>query len=252
VSDARSKPTKKQPATPKPRLLTPYDPLTSLVLIVPVFLVYHLGILGLNIRNGTDLVSGLFMELLDRSLAGYVGVTLFVAVGLVVAGVVLRRRDKEVRPLAFGPILLESTILAFLMMFLVNWTMNKLFLADLELLQSGPPAMNPFAKVVMAAGAGLHEELTFRVILFGGMGAGLVRLTKMKPWLAWLLAGVVSSLLFSGIHYVGNLADDFSVTSFVFRALAGGFLAAVYKLRGFAVAVYTHAIYDLIVFFFFA
>ena len=33
-------------------LTTPYDPLTSLVLTIPVFLVYHLGILLVDMRNG--------------------------------------------------------------------------------------------------------------------------------------------------------------------------------------------------------
>ena len=41
-----------------------HDPLTSLVLTVPVFLIYHLGILLIDIKNGVDLVSTLTFAVL--------------------------------------------------------------------------------------------------------------------------------------------------------------------------------------------
>ena len=52
-----------------------------------------------------------------------------------------------------------------------------------------------------------------------------------------------------GIHYIGALGDDFTIASFVFRFLAGVYLTLVFRFRGFAVAVYSHAIYDVIVLF---
>ena len=56
-----------------------HDPLTSLALTVPVFLLYHLGILFVDLRNGVDLVSGLTFQLLHYSMLAYVGTTLAVA-----------------------------------------------------------------------------------------------------------------------------------------------------------------------------
>ena len=104
-------------------------------------------------------------------------------------------------------------------------------------------------KLVMAAGAGFHEELIFRVLLFGGCFALLSRLPLWPKWAAIMAAAVTMALLFSAIHYIGPMSDTFQLTSFFFRFLAGLYLTAVYYLRGFAVAVYTHTIYDLIVFF---
>ncbi|GAB5549313.1 MAG: CPBP family glutamic-type intramembrane protease [Sandaracinaceae bacterium] len=220
-----------------------HDPLTSLLLTIPIFLLYHLGILLIQLRNGVDLVSGLTFELLEHSLLGYVGLTLGYAAAIAGAAWWLRRKGK-IRPTEWLPVLGESVVLALLMSFTVGWATHQLF--DW---QAGPPAMNPLEKLVMAAGAGFHEELVFRVGLFAGGTWALHRGLKMKEWKAALIAGLVSSVIFSGIHYVGSFGDPFRLDSFFFRALAGVYLAVVYRFRGFAVAVYTHTIYDLIVFF---
>ena len=219
-----------------------HDPLTGLVMTVPVFLVYHLGILLVDLRNGADLVTGVALALLDFSSLAYVAVTLAFAAGIVGAAAWLRGRSR-IEPRELVPVLLESLVLAMLMAFTVGLAVERLFAA-----QVGPRPLGPLEKLVMACGAGFHEELLFRVVLFGG-GVELLRRVGRSPLRALLVAGVVSSLLFSAAHYVGSLGDALRATSFVFRFLSGAFLAAVYRLRGFAVAVYTHTLYDLLVFF---
>ncbi len=220
-----------------------HDPLTGLLLTIPVFLLYHLGILAIDLRNGVDLVSTLTFELLDRSLLAYVGVTIGYAAAIALAVYVLRRRG-SIKPAELLPVLGESVLLAVVMLFLVGWATHQLF--DW---QAGPRAMGPLEKVVMAAGAGFHEELVFRVGLFAGGTLALRKLAKLSEARSAWIAAIASSLIFSGVHYVGPLGDDFQLISFTFRFLAGLYLAAVYRFRGFAVAVYTHAIYDVIVFF---
>ncbi|MEM1413751.1 MAG: CPBP family glutamic-type intramembrane protease [Myxococcota bacterium] len=228
-------------------LPTKPDPLTSLVLVIPVFLVYHLGILVIDLRNGVDLVSQATFALLEQSLLAYVGVTLGLAACLVGALAFLRQRGK-VRPVALFPVLAESTALAFGMLVSVGWASAKLFMV-LPLVDGARP-LGPVEKLVMSAGAGFHEELVFRVILYGGM-AELGRRGRegRRPLTAILGAALLSSLLFSAVHYIGSLSDAFTFASFFFRFLAGVYLVTVYELRGFAVAVYTHTIYDLLVFF---
>lgn len=225
-----------------------HDPLTSLLLTIPIFLLYHLGILLISMRNGVDLVSGLTFELLERSLLAYIGVTIGYAVAIVIAVGVLRKKG-HVKPAEWLPVLGESALLAVVMSFTVGWATQQIF--DWQV---GPPAMGPLEKLVMAAGAGFHEELVFRVGLFAGGTWLLNRFTKLGETKSALIAALVSSLIFSGIHYVGPYGDPYwpllpFLASFTFRALAGLYLAAVYRFRGLAVAVYTHTIYDLIVFF---
>ena len=55
-----------------------------------------------------------------------------------------------------------------------------------------------------------------------------------------LVAG--SSLLFSAAHHI---VEPFSLTAFVFRTVAGAMFAILFLFRGFAVAAWTHALYDL-------
>ena len=74
------------------------------------------------------------------------------------------------------------------------------------------------------------------------------KIWKNDSLLLVLSAAFVSSLIFSAVHYIGPLADDFAIGSFVFRFLAGCYFAAIFRLRGFAVAVYAHAIYDIGIF----
>ncbi len=57
--------------------------------------------------------------------------------------------------------------------------------------------------------------------------------------------GIAESLAFSAWHYTGALGDGFEMSSFVFRAVCGLILTAIFAFRGFAPAVWTHALYDV-------
>ncbi len=232
-------------------LLTPYDPLTGLVLTIPVFLAYHLGILFVDLRNGADLVTSTMREVLDRSVGAYVALTLAVALGLFVAGRTLRKGQHRIDRGALVRVVSESAIWAALMMIVVGGVVTRLFhgaIAAEPALQIGRMTLGPLERVVMAAGAGFHEELLFRVGLFTG-GAWLVsQATKDRARAQWIAAPIAAAV-FSAAHYVGALGDTFTLASFTFRALAGLWFTLVYRFRGFAVAVYTHTLYDLFVFF---
>ena len=110
-----------------------------------------------------------------------------------------------------------------------------------------PTVAGVFASVVMALGAGFYEEVLFRAGLFG-VGALLVKKlagSGTKTFVILACWALVEAAIFSGWHYVGALGDGFSIQSFVFRAVCGLVLTAIFAFRGFAPAVWTHAIYDL-------
>ena len=100
---------------------------------------------------------------------------------------------------------------------------------------------------MLSIGAGLYEETVFRLVLMGGGFYALTRWAKLGPWAAAGIALLASSFIFSAVHYIGPLGDAFEIGSFLFRFFAGVVLAAIFYVRGFAIAVYTHAIYDIIV-----
>jgi membrane protease YdiL (CAAX protease family) len=61
------------------------------------------------------------------------------------------------------------------------------------------------------------------------------------------VAGIISALIFSLCHYIGQYGDAFELGSFLYRATAGIVLGAIYVTRGFGVAAGTHAVYDIFV-----
>ena len=153
--------------------------------------------------------------------------------------------DGRLRATFFGGMFVESAIYALFFGVAVNRVMEALL--PQGLLQVGGGRGGPIFNLTMALGAGIYEELFFRVIVMGGMALLLVRWGKLSPFAGWLIAAFVSSLVFSAFHYVGALGDPFELQSFMFRFVAGLLLAGLYGLRGFGIAVWTHALYDVLV-----
>ncbi|MCH8961515.1 MAG: CPBP family intramembrane metalloprotease, partial [Bacteroidetes bacterium] len=103
-----------------------------------------------------------------------------------------------------------------------------------------------WTKLALSIGAGLYEELLFRVLLVGGLYL-LLKNVLSQNTAAYMIAAIVGALLFSAVHYIGALGDAFTVSSFMFRFLFGLALNVVFLVRGFGVAAWTHALYDVMI-----
>ena len=103
-----------------------------------------------------------------------------------------------------------------------------------------------FARLIAFCGAGLYEEVLFRLLMLPAVAWGLERIGT-PPSSSVLWSAVITSLLFSAAHYVGPLGDSFELYSFTFRVVAGLFFALLFLLRGFGIAAGTHFFYDLLV-----
>jgi len=214
-----------------------------LVMTIPLLVLYELGLLvvGLDVLNGADVVT---QEILN--LFGQVGFLTFNAALLLGfgVGVVLLKRRKRFDFRFFGPLLVESTLYGFTMGFLIIALLDetRLLLDETGLL--GPTLETGMLRnIVLSAGAGLHEELLFRLAMIPGLLALWKRITQVggRP-LAIIFAVVTSSLLFSLAHF---MAEDPNWYRFAYRAAAGLVFAIVFLTRGFAVAAYTHTMYDI-------
>jgi membrane protease YdiL (CAAX protease family) len=219
------------------------DGLTSAILVFPLFLIYQLGILSGRGQNGVDFVTRSLIEVSRRDLTNYL-IVLGSMLAVYAAVVVILRKRGSFDPRVFGPMLLESCFYALVMGSIILFVMQGFF-GVLPGLSTGGGGRSPLDVLVISAGAGFHEELIFRVIVMGGLAWLLTGITGKKR--AWLIALVLSSLLFSLAHHVGPSGEAFRFQAFVYRALAGAFFAAVYQVRGFAVAAWTHALYDVYV-----
>jgi hypothetical protein len=213
----------------------------ALILIAPLLVLYEVGLLLTNFQalNGVD-----FATIIVFHFGGAEGLLVFNLLVLIGIGIAAHLRGKE-RSLSADIVpfmLVESTIYAFSLGIVISKIMGHLPLG-------GKEGMNPLTAMVASLGAGVNEELFFRLGLvafptWAICGSGPE--AKNKP-LVQAIAVLVSSLLFSGAHYIGPRGDPFEIHSFVFRFLAGAIFALIFLVRGLAVSVYTHAIYDIYV-----
>jgi len=217
------------------------DPWTDLALTLPIFVAYHLGVIFLPVRNAADPVTSELHALAKHSLPAYAALTL--AIGAVFVAVLWSAgRRQALEPRRFLLIGAEGALYACLMRLGAGYVVGSLRLVP------GASEAGVFGSVVMALGAGFYEEVAFRVTLFGAVAALLRRVFGLRGLGAFLVTagwGVVEAVAFSAWHYDGALADKFEPSSFVFRAVCGLVLTAIFALRGFAPAVWTHALYDV-------
>jgi hypothetical protein len=225
---------------------SPRNLLTSLILVFPLFIIYQVGVLfTLPMLNGADFVTTLLFASLGLTLKGYLLFLASVSLAFVLS-LGLLRRQQQFNGKVFLPVVLESTVFALTMGSLILLVMTKV-LGISPTLAAGLPEQGLLTRLVMSLGAGVYEETVFRLGLLGGCIAIFDKLLGMSRWAAVLGAFVLSSVAFSLVHYLPPTGDSFSFGSFTFRVLAGIAFATLYKLRGFAVAVYTHAFYDIFV-----
>lgn len=219
---------------------------------LPLFVLYEVGIVIANggvgqIRVGADVWIKSLLNALGLGGGLMLGV-LVLALGLAVWWRERHRRPPLV-PTYFGGILVESLIYAVVLAFAVSGTVGALFgawaLPDLALAQMAEFGLG--LKLALSIGAGLYEELVFRVLLVGGLFLGLMKFTRMDRTKAYIIAALVGAVVFSAVHHMGPFGDPFTLHVFTFRFLFGLALNGVFLLRGFAVAAWTHALYDVLV-----
>jgi membrane protease YdiL (CAAX protease family) len=215
-------------------------PLTSLVFTMPLVLAYEGGVLVMgrgSPRNGADVW---LRQLLDAAGFG----AYFLLPTLTVLGLLAWHHVEHDRWR------LRPAILAGMAVECVFWAAILVGLARLQgrwwPLAAAVDAEGVLGRLVAFCGAGLYEEVLFRLLLLPALAWLLTQLGFSTP-AAGFWGVVSSSILFSLAHYVGPLGDVFTLYSFTFRFLAGLFFAILFVSRGFGIAAGSHAIYDILV-----
>lgn len=205
---------------------------SSLVLIFPLLLAYEIGVLFAGQVNGADLVTrALYSAAGSRGV--YLAIYAAIAVGFLI-WIRQTRRWGTLRLELAGPVILEAALYALTLGALVSLIVDRLLGLGLTL-----------PSVISALGAGVHEELVFRL---AGV-AGIVALARgaLGERLAVVAAVIASSLLFAAAHHLGAHGEPWTAHAFAFRAIAGAAFAAIFWFRSLAHAVYAHVLYDILV-----
>ena len=225
-------------------------PRYSLLLALPLFIIYQvLEVLepatphGGSLRNGADAI----LEDLSYRVAGARG-PLFLMIALVGTGLWLVIRDyrKSGRELRFGMLVVmlgEATLLALGFGIIVGAIASHL-VRPTAMLQTDVSHMSVSTRLMLSLGAGLYEELLFRVLLVGSLAWLGQRVLGWRPLVAGIWAALIGAVVFSAFHYIGPYGDQLTAYSFVFRTIAGLAFSALFLLRGFGITAWTHALYD--------
>ncbi|MFN2250278.1 MAG: CPBP family intramembrane glutamic endopeptidase [Anaerolineae bacterium] len=255
----------------------------SLLLALPLFALYELLARLVNrgsrvaVRNAADsLLRGLFSPLGADAETVFVSVLAAVAIVLIVRE--RRRHPVPIRLGVLGGMWLESAALAVAFGLVVTRitamvlsplaagpavgasapaaTLSAVSLAASAatpitaqpsiLLAASPPGLSTAQMLVLSLGAGLYEELVFRVLLVSAVAAVIRRLLPASRVLGGVLAVLVAALFFSLFHYVGPYGDEWALSSFTFRFVGGVAFSTIYVLRGFGIVAWTHALYDVL------
>jgi membrane protease YdiL (CAAX protease family) len=108
------------------------------------------------------------------------------------------------------------------------------------------------ANIVTGIGAGIYEELVFRLILICLLMLLFQDLLRLTHKNSIVLSVLISAALFSAHHHIDlfsgqlNINDPFNPIRFAFRTLAGIYFAVLFAIRGFGITAGTHAFYDII------
>ncbi len=239
-------------------------PWPTLLFLLPLIVTYELGVLWFGsdpaaVRNGAD--CWLRSWLLRMGLSDWLPPA--VLVGGLLAWQVVSREEWRCSLDTLAGMCGESLLFALLLV-VAGQSLSLLFRGwGLEALAAGGGlgAVSAWERALSFLGAGLYEEVVFRLALLPVCFC-LLRSLRAPRGAAVVLAVLSSSLLFAAAH---DLAphDPVSLSGFgaalrrvvdeparwygfTFRLLAGTVFAVLLWLRGFGITVGCHAAYDLL------
>jgi len=223
-------------------------PWSSFLFLLPLLAAYEGGVLWLGgsqadrLRNGADAWLRWALEVFG---GGHVLLVPAILVGILLVWSWWRWADRPTDPVRtwFG-MAFESGAYAFLL-----WQFSQNFGPLVERLgikleitiQTGQAA-----KAITFIGAGIYEEVLFRLGLFT-LTYYLLRAVQIPVLAAVLMAAVGAAAGFAAAHHIGPYGEPMNPYVFLFRALAGMYFTVLFVGRGFGIAVGAHAGYDILV-----
>jgi hypothetical protein len=243
-----------------------HQPLQCLIFITPLLLYYQIASAihpwnldsGSNLQQAPQVVAFVLMLQFFR-LFGVAGnyFPLLTVVAILLFWHVARKDKWTFEPRLYAGMFAESIVWA-IPIFVFGLLLTRHLAPSPQnpppgcaMMAAAPATQQPAAplsvhsEIVLSVGAGVYEELLFRLIAITVLNILLVDAFEMKVAAAIPIIVIASAVMFSAYHYLG--VEQFAMGTFLFRTLMGIYLAGIYVYRGFGIVVGAHAVYDLIV-----
>lgn len=217
----------------------------SYLISLPLLILYEVLIIisqpsgGIPVRLGAEIwIKQLMFYFTGNTL-------LFTVILVLVLGVYIfykeRKRDIDWNPGYFMMMIAESVVWALILALIISNFVGYLF----QFQAVGAGGVTRLQMLALSIGAGLYEELVFRVLLvYGLIKTGELIFTNRRAVVT--VSVIFAAFVFSSVHYFGSLGDGFAWPSFLFRFLFGLALNLLLVIRGFGIAACTHSLYDVI------
>ncbi len=214
----------------------------SVVAALPLLVVYEILVILTRsrywgIRNAADMWIRTFLMAFDLQAQHLTFVMIAIAFALIPLA---KTRSSGVKLKANYFLLMFAEAFAYSLVLGVALQ----YILRLSGLTAGGPGNGALQNFALSLGAGLFEEIIFRVLLLNLLFFILSYVFKSKVTTA-VISVLAASFLFSLSHYIGSMADSWQLYSFMFRWIAGMLFTVLYFMRGFAITAYTHALYDI-------
>ena len=214
----------------------------SVVAALPLLVVYEILVILTQsrywgIRNAADMWIRTFLMAFDLRAQDLTFVMIGIAFALILPA---KTRSSGVKLKANYFLLMFAEAFAYSLVLGVALQ----YILRLSGLTAGGPGNGALQNFALSLGAGLFEEIIFRVLLLNLLFFLLSYVFKSKVTTA-VISVLAASFLFSWSHYIGSMADSWQLYSFMFRWIAGMLFTVLYFMRGFAITAYTHALYDI-------
>jgi hypothetical protein len=214
----------------------------SFLFILPLLVLYEVGIAmqGSEIKNTADVVIKTPLIFFGKN--GSLIFNLLVIAFLFVS-VFYVEKEYRFSSLIFIPMLMEGAVYSLFVGYVLGFVVYEVLF---PLALAKPFSADMWQGIVLSVGAGVYEEIVFRLLLVSLLYFIFTRLLKIKKPISAIISVLIGALIFAAVHYTGTLKDSFTYASFTFRLLSGLVLSAIFMFRGLGVVAYTHAIYDVL------
>lgn len=231
-----------------PYALVSTRPLHVLIFLLPLMVAYELGSIfylsgtaqGANTIGARNLL-GLFFDAFGAASLHVPPIALTV---VLLAWHVLLKDGWRLRPGVLAGMMLESCVWAVPLLVFSLVLAQGTPAAAFEL--AGLPTMSWQARLTVALGAGIYEELVFRLMMITLAHLVLADVFRVPDRGAFVAASLVSAAAFALHHNVRSVDGSFDVPKFLFLAVAGLYFAGIFITRGFGLVVAVHALYDVV------
>jgi membrane protease YdiL (CAAX protease family) len=221
-------------------------PLTSLLFLLPLVVTYEIGTewyLTDPLHGTRHIIAFNLLQQFFNMFGAHGRHLPAVAVGVLLLAWHVARNDAwTLYPRTCLMMAIESAAMAAPLVIIGYAVMH--FTPNIHLMAGGDgPGI--LGLIILNLGAGIYEELVFRLIAFTALSLLLIDVLKFGQFTANAGMVVAAALLFSLYHYLGQ--EAFALPSFAFRTVAGLYFGALFLTRGFGVTAGAHAAYDVFV-----